>query len=69
MKSKLLVIDDEPAIRDTMRMLLEYDGIEVVLAASAPKAAMVEKENPDLVFLDVKMRGWTGSKCWAGSGR
>ncbi|MEO6224003.1 MAG: sigma-54 dependent transcriptional regulator [Vicinamibacterales bacterium] len=61
MKSKLLVIDDEPAIRDTMRMLLEYDGYEVVVAASGQEGlAMVEKENPDMVFLDVKMPGMDG---------
>src|SRR5688572_13260611 len=61
MKSKLLVIDDDAAIRDTMRMLLEYDGYEVVVAASGQEGlAMVEKENPDLVFLDVKMPGMDG---------
>jgi two-component system nitrogen regulation response regulator NtrX len=61
MKSKLLVIDDEPAIRDTMRMLLEYDGFEVSLAASGQEGlAMVEKDSPDLVFLDVKMPGMDG---------
>ena len=29
MKARILVIDDEPAIRDTMRMILEYEGYEV----------------------------------------
>ena len=33
-RSRILVIDDEAAIRDTMRMILEYDGHEVVLAGS-----------------------------------
>ena len=61
MKSRLLVIDDDSAIRDTMRMLLEYDGYEVLLAASGQEGlAMVEKEAPDLVFLDVKMPGMDG---------
>ena len=61
MKSKLLVIDDEPAIRDTMRMLLEYDGFEVLVAGSGLEGlAMVERDNPDLVFLDVKMPGMDG---------
>ena len=27
MKPRILVIDDEPAIRDTMKMTLEYDGV------------------------------------------
>ena len=61
MKSRLLVIDDDSAIRDTMRMLLEYDGYGVLLAASGQEGlAMVEKEAPDLVFLDVKMPGMDG---------
>ncbi|NQW02997.1 MAG: sigma-54-dependent Fis family transcriptional regulator [Acidobacteria bacterium] len=61
MKHKLLVIDDEMAIRDTMRMLLEYDGYEVSVAASGQEGlAMVEKDSPDLVFLDVKMPGMDG---------
>ena len=61
MKSRLLVVDDDAAIRETMRMLLEYDGYEVILAASGQEGlTMVEKENPDLVFLDVKMPGMDG---------
>ncbi len=61
MKSRLLVIDDDSAIRDTMRMLLEYDGYDVMVAASGQEGlAMVEKEAPDLVFLDVKMPGMDG---------
>jgi len=61
MKSKLLVIDDEPAIRETMRMLLEYDGYEVLVAASGQEGlTLVEKDHPDLVFLDVKMPGMDG---------
>lgn len=61
MKARLLVIDDEMAIRDTMRMLLEYDGYEVLCAASGPEGlSMVEREKPDMVFLDVKMPGMDG---------
>jgi two-component system nitrogen regulation response regulator NtrX len=61
MKPRLLVIDDEPSIRDTMRMLLEYDGYDVLVAASGQEGlTVVEKENPDLVFLDVKMPGMDG---------
>ncbi|HEX5217861.1 MAG TPA: sigma-54 dependent transcriptional regulator [Vicinamibacterales bacterium] len=61
MKTRILVIDDEPAIRDTMRMILEYDGHEVLLANSGQEGiAVVERENPDLVFLDIKMPGLDG---------
>jgi two-component system nitrogen regulation response regulator NtrX len=61
MKARILVVDDEPAIRDTMRMILEYDGYEVIVAGSGPEGlATVEKEGPDLVFLDIKMPGLDG---------
>ena len=61
MKARVLVIDDEPAIRDTLRMILEYEGHEVVLAGSGQEGlALAEREPPDLVFLDIKMPGMDG---------
>jgi two-component system nitrogen regulation response regulator NtrX len=44
-----------------MRMILEYDGHEVMAAGSGQEAlAVVERESPDLVFLDIKMPGLDG---------
>src|SRR5215831_11628811 len=61
MKPRILVVDDEPAIRDSMRMILEYEGYEVLLAGSGPEGlAMAERDSPDLVFLDIKMPGLDG---------
>jgi len=61
MKSRILVIDDEAAIRDSLRMILEYEGYEFLGAATGQDGlAMVERENPDLVFLDIKMPGMDG---------
>ena len=61
MKARILVIDDEPAIRDTMRMILEYEGHDVSLAGSGQEGlAIAEREPPDLVFLDIKMAGMDG---------
>ncbi len=61
MKARILVVDDEPAIRDTMRMILEYEGHEVLVAASGQEGlAVAERESPDLVFLDIKMPGADG---------
>ena len=34
MKSRILVIDDEAAIRDSLRMILEYEGYEFLGAAT-----------------------------------
>src|SRR5215212_5275886 len=61
MKSRILVIDDEAEIRRSVRMILEYEGYEVVEASSGPEGiALVERQPPDLVFLDVKMPGMDG---------
>ncbi len=61
MKPRILVVDDEPAIRDTMRMILEYEGYDVLLAGSGQEGLpMAERESPDLVFLDIKMPGMDG---------
>jgi two-component system, NtrC family, nitrogen regulation response regulator NtrX len=61
MKSRILVIDDEAAIRDSLRMTLEYEGYEFVGAATGQEGlALAERETPDLVILDVKMPGMDG---------
>jgi two-component system, LytTR family, response regulator len=63
MKIRTLVIDDEPAARRGVRMLLERDkDIDVIgEAASGPEAAeKIINERPDLVFIDVQMPGMNG---------
>jgi two-component system nitrogen regulation response regulator NtrX len=56
LKAKVLIVDDEEAIRSTLKMILEYEGYDCVLAAGGAAALKIaEREQPDLVFLDVKM--------------
>src|SRR2546430_2589602 len=60
-KSRILVIDDEAAIRESLRMTLEYQGYEFVGAATGQEGlALAEREAPDVVMLDVKMPGMDG---------
>src|SRR6267154_3777590 len=60
-KPRILVIDDEAPIRDSLKMTLEYEGYEFIGAATGQEGlALVERDNPDLVLLDVKMPGMDG---------
>ena len=61
MKSRILVIDDEVAIRDSLRMILEYEGYEFLGAATGQDGlSLLGRETVDLVFLDIKMPGMDG---------
>jgi two-component system nitrogen regulation response regulator NtrX len=61
MKARILVVDDEAEIRRSVRMILEYEGHDVQEASSGPEAlALLQRESPDLVFLDIKMPGMDG---------
>jgi two-component system nitrogen regulation response regulator NtrX len=60
-KPRILVVDDEAAIRDSLRMTLEYSGYEVFGAATGQEGlVLAEREAPDLVLLDIKMPGMDG---------
>ncbi len=61
MKNKVLVVDDEGAIRKSLRMVLEYEGYECVEAASGPEGIeAARREAPDAILLDIKMPGMDG---------
>ncbi len=61
MTHRLLVVDDEPGIRDALKQVLEYEGLEVRVAGSGGEALTVYPDlRPHLVFLDVKMAGLDG---------
>lgn len=61
MTRRILVIDDEPGIRQALGQLLEYEGFEVRTASGGTEGiALYERYRPQLVFLDVKMAGIDG---------
>jgi two-component system response regulator MprA len=59
---KILVVDDERAVRDSLRRALELEGYDVDLAADGREAlGRLEAEaEPDAVILDVLMPGLDG---------
>lgn len=58
---KILVVDDERDICEFVRNFLEERGYVVFSAESGEDALeAVKKEKPDLVLLDIKMKGMDG---------
>jgi DNA-binding response OmpR family regulator len=57
----VLVVDDDPRIRDLLRLYIERDGHHVRLADDGPGALVAAREaTPDLVVLDVMLPGLDG---------
>jgi len=60
-KYKILVIDDEQSIRESISMILEYENYLVELAANGVQGLnLFNEQNFDAVLLDVKMPGLDG---------
>ena len=62
MRKRILVVDDEPDIREVARLSLEaVGGHEVITAASGADAVTTAAaERPDAILLDVMMPGLDG---------
>jgi two-component system alkaline phosphatase synthesis response regulator PhoP len=57
----ILVVDDEPRIRELTQMILEDKGYRVITAENGVEALQkAERETPDLVLLDVVLPGISG---------
>jgi two-component system OmpR family response regulator len=58
---RLLVVDDEAALREPLAEYLSRQGFEVSQASSAADArTQIREESPDLVLLDIMMPGEDG---------
>ncbi len=61
MPERILIIDDEQGIRLSLRGILEDEGHHVLEAGSGEQGLeIVEREQPDLVFLDIWLPGMDG---------
>ena len=55
-RMKILVVDDEQAVRESLRRSLSFNGYDVALAQDGMQALeLIESEQPDLTILDVMM--------------
>jgi two-component system cell cycle response regulator len=58
---RVLIVDDERTNRQLLEIMLEPEGYELLLATNGEEAlAMIERQAPDLVVLDVMMPGMNG---------
>ena len=59
---KILVVDDDQNICELLRLYIEKEGFDVVIANDGRKALeMFDQENPDLIMLDImlpELDGW-----------
>jgi CheY-like chemotaxis protein len=58
----LLVVDDDSAIRESLKRFLEEDGFRVVTAANGQEAlALLQTEKPSCILLDLMMPVMNGA--------
>ena len=61
MTRRVLVVDDDPTVRDVLSTLLSFDGLDVVTASDGRSALDIAKDvHPDVVILDVGMPAMDG---------
>ncbi len=58
---KILIVDDEPAIVDLIKLNLELEGFETITSSNGLEAIKTaNSQKPDLILLDIMMPGMTG---------
>ncbi len=60
MSDRILVVDDDEALRESLALLLAAEGYEVVTAQDAPSALACLEQPVDVVLCDVRMPGRDG---------
>jgi CheY-like chemotaxis protein len=59
----VLIVDDDPSIRDVLRLLFESEGFEVIEAAGGTDGVLLSMNRQfEFVVLDYLMPGMTGDK-------
>ena len=58
---KIFILDDDRDILDSMRMVLEFKGYQVLTSAHAENLSSISEKEPDLLLIDLWMSGVDGS--------
>ena len=62
-KKRILIVDDERDIADTIQFQLEFEGFECLAAYDGEEAlSKAKNENPDLIILDIMLPKINGYK-------
>ena len=60
-RDQVLVVEDDPQVRDVVRRYLEHDGLAVQVAATGTEGLeLARRGHPDLIVLDVMLPGLSG---------
>ena len=60
-RQKIVIVDDDVLIRETVRLALDHAGYYVIAVGESERAlAVVRAEKPDLVIMDLYMPGFDG---------
>ena len=63
LKKRILIVDDEPDLVETIQMTLELEDYECLVAFDGNRGLeRARKEKPDLIILDVMLPGINGFK-------
>ena len=58
---RVLLVEDEPGLADSVRYALESEGFEVVIAEDGPSGLELSRvSDPDIVLLDLMLPGMSG---------
>jgi len=60
MSKKIMIVDDEPDIREIVKYNMEKEGYQVIEASDGEEAIELIKNHPDLIILDIMMTGKDG---------
>src|SRR5579883_815709 len=58
----ILIADDDPAILDATKLILEYEGYSVTTVSDGNTVRKINEELPDIILLDIWLSGADGGE-------